>query len=50
MELNCPKCGSALRVIVDQDAKVSVELVQAAPEKLKKPNMTSAAPRSAEIG
>ena len=50
MELNCPKCGSALRVIVDQDAKVSVELVQAAPEKLKKPNMTSAAPRSAGLG
>lgn len=22
MELNCPKCGSPLRVVVDQDAKV----------------------------
>lgn len=28
MELNCPKCGSPLRVVVDQDAKVMVELVQ----------------------
>jgi hypothetical protein len=28
MELTCPKCGSALRVTVDQHAKVSVELVQ----------------------
>ena len=27
MELNCPKCGSPLRVTVDQDAKVLVELV-----------------------
>ncbi len=30
MELSCPKCGIPLRVIVGTDAKISVELVQAA--------------------
>lgn len=29
MELNCPKCGSPLRVVVDQDAKVMVRSVAA---------------------
>lgn len=28
MELNCPKCGSPLRVTVDQNARVLVEIVQ----------------------
>ena len=33
MELNCPKCGSPLRVPGDQNAKVSVELVDQEHEK-----------------
>ena len=28
MELDCPKCGSYIRVTVDQDAKVLVEVVK----------------------
>jgi len=44
MELNCPKCGSPLRVTVDQDKKVLVELVQKVPPTAGKPNKTAVAP------
>ncbi len=44
MELNCPKCGSSLRVTVGIDAKVSVELVQKPPAKTEKQNTTAVAP------
>ena len=43
MELNCPKCGSPLRVVVDQDAKVMVELVQRTSATMKT-NKTAVAP------
>ena len=34
MEITCSKCGSQLRIIVDQSARVSVELVkEKVPEK-----------------
>ena len=44
MELNCPKCGSPLRVTVDQDKKVLVELVQKVPLTAGKSNKTAVAP------
>ncbi len=44
MELNCPKCGSPLRVVVDQDAKVMVELVQRTSATTMKSNKTAVAP------
>ena len=44
MELNCPKCGSPLRVVVDQDAKVMVELVQRTSATTMKTNKTAVAP------
>ncbi len=50
MELNCPKCGSPLRVTVGVDAKVSVELVNKAPAAPIQSNKTVAAPRSAGLG
>ena len=44
LELNCPKCGSPLRVVVDQDAKVMVELVQRTSATTIKTNKTAVAP------
>ncbi len=44
MELSCPKCGSKLRVIVGQDAAVTIKLVQTIPDRPEKPNKTSVAP------
>ena len=41
---NCPKCGSPLRVVVDQDAKVMVELVQRTSATTMKSNKTAVAP------
>lgn len=43
MELNCPRCGSPLRVTVDQNAMVLVELVQKAPPATVKLNKTAVA-------
>ena len=34
LELNCSKCGSPLRLMVDQYAKVSVELVRKEDERI----------------
>ena len=42
LELNCPKCGSPLRVTVGEDAKVLVEMVHKPPSTEKK-NRTAAA-------
>ena len=50
MELNCSKCGSELRMSVDADKKVSVELVNILSTRSTKPNMNSVAPRNAGLG
>ena len=44
MELTCPRCGSPLRVTVDQNAMVLVELVQKTPLPTTKSNKTAVAP------
>ena len=33
MEMPCPKCGSPLKITIDEDKKVSVELLKDEPKK-----------------